>query len=247
MATAPPFASKIQSTLKLKRLVLTPVALLAGVIAATRADAAGIAWHQNFEEAARQSALQHKPMLVMVKARWCGPCHKMLKETFPDPGLAARISRHFIPVLIDSDEQGAVARSLGIEAMPTVVVVTPARQIAGRFTGFQSAAQLDGQLAAYAPREAPPVTHFAFRPAPAPQPVQSPLASRAPSFLRRHAVAIAPVRPGQVAPRLPPWDTLAAAREFSQRPRGREVTRLELGPPAPALREVASPTPNPPD
>jgi hypothetical protein len=220
------------------------VAFLVAAVAASQAHASGILWRSRFDEAAQESAAQHKPMLVMVKGRWCGPCHKMLNQTFPDGGLASRISQHFVPVLIDADEQAALVKSLGIDALPTVVVISPERRVVGRMTGFQSAAQLNAHLAAYAPRE---VRQLAVRPAPIQWPVQAAPVAAGPSFLRRHSVAIAPVRPSPAGPTLPPWDTLAAAREFSRRAPVREVTRIDLGPPGPQFREVPSPTPNPPD
>jgi hypothetical protein len=170
----------------------------------------------------------------------------MLKQTFPDAGLASRVAGHFVPVLIDADEHAALVKSLGIEAMPTVLVVSPDRKIAGRFTGFQTAAQLDARLAAYAPREVQHVARFDFRPAPIRQPAAPRQFGTGPSFLKRHAVTVAPVRPDRRELSLPPWDTLAAAREFSFRPRGQVVTSLNLET-LPTSSEIASPVPNPPD
>jgi thiol-disulfide isomerase/thioredoxin len=229
-----------------RRLFGMAVALFSITVAVNQADAAGIVWRTRFDEAAQEAAAQHKPMLVMVKARWCGPCHKMLKQTFPDAGLASRVAGHFVPVLIDADENPALVKSLGIEAMPTVLVVSPERKIAGRFTGFQTAAQLHARLAAYAPREVQHVARFDFRPAPIQQPAASRQFGVGPSFLKRHAVTVAPVSPDRWGLSLPPWDTLAAAREFSSRSRNQVATSVNFDtPPTPA--EIASPVPNPPD
>lgn len=230
-----------------RRLLGFAIALLAVAIVPAPASAAGIVWRTRFEEAAQEAAAHHKPMLVMVKARWCGPCHKMLNQTFPDAGLASRVAGHFVPVLIDADEHAALVKSLGVEAMPTVLVVSPERKIAGRFTGFQTAAQLDARLAAYVPREVQHVARFDFRPAPLQPSVQPLTPVRGPSFLKRHAVAIAPVRPGQISPTLPPWDTFAAAREFSEQARNRQVTRIDLSAATVPPVVAASPVPNPPD
>src|SRR5258708_37511050 len=131
--------------------ISTGAVLLVSAFSASAAQGAGIAWHGNLQEAAQQAAAQHKPLLVMVKARWCGPCHKMLQQTFPDPAVAARVNSQFIPVLIDADEQAATVQTLGVTAMPTVLVMSPERKVTGRFTGFQSAAQLHANLAALTP------------------------------------------------------------------------------------------------
>jgi thiol-disulfide isomerase/thioredoxin len=194
------------------------VVLLAVAVSTSAAQAAGVAWHGNLQEAAQQAAAQHKPLLVMVKARWCGPCHKMLEQTFPNPAVAARINSQFVPVLLDADEHAAVVQSLGVEAMPTVLVIAPDRKVTGRLTGFQSAAQLDAQLAALAP---PPVRQIApppFRRWSDPgigQPFASRFAAAPPSgasFLRRHAIASVAVTPS-----FPPRPGLSDRQSFADR------------------------------
>lgn len=111
---------------------------------------AEVAWQTNVGDAARLSARQNKAMLIMVGAEWCGPCHRMLQETMSNPALVARLNDQFVPVLIDADAQALLVEKLRIDAMPTLLVVSPDRKIIGRFIGFQTAAQLDGRLATYA-------------------------------------------------------------------------------------------------
>jgi thiol-disulfide isomerase/thioredoxin len=250
-----PLFSKFVPFSSLGKVIFAATVLATSALSASAAQAAGIAWQGNLQQAAQQAAAQHKPLLVMVKARWCGPCHKMLQQTFPDAALAARINSQFVPVLLDADDQAATVQGLGIEAMPTVIIMSPERKVAGKFTGFQTAAQLDARLAALAP----PVRHFAppqFRhwSLPAPRPLLANRPNAAPqtgaSFLRRHAIASLPVRPspmlsGQANPGLAPspygpslgfLDTLTAAREFS------------AGGSTPVAATVTvGPTPNPPD
>ena len=108
-----------------------------------------IAWHKEMPEAIRESAKQHKPMLIVVGAEWCGPCHKMQAETFRNPAVATRIKAQFIPVLIDADQQAAFVEKLNVTSMPTVLVVTSDQRVIGRIIGFQSAAQLDARLASF--------------------------------------------------------------------------------------------------
>ena len=247
------------------------VVLLVVAMSASAAQAAGVAWHGNLQEAAQQAAAQHKPLLVMVKARWCGPCHKMLEQTFPNPAVVARINSSFVPVLLDADEQSAVVQSLGIEAMPTVLVISPERKVTGRLTGFQSAAQLDAQLAALTPAPirqftppqirrwgVPPATQsLAMRPAAAPR--------GGTSFLRRHAIASLPVRPnmparlgfterhgfpdrhGAIMPELPRPEMLADATEFGNMDTLTAARAFSAGGSTPDTAVAAGPTPNPPD
>lgn len=154
-------------------------------------QAGPIVWNKDLGAALQSSAEQEKPVMVMVGARWCGHCHQMLQQTFPDPALAARVNAQFVPVLLDADEQAALVQKLRVSALPTVLVISPERKIVGRFTGYQSAAQLGARLAPYQ----------RTRPAPVPQAAASKL-----SFHDRAWSAIRAERQR---------DTAEAAKEFS--------------------------------
>jgi hypothetical protein len=73
----------------------------------------------------------------------------MHAETFPNPALAARVNSQFVPVLLDADAQANDVKQLGVDAFPTVLVVSPEQKVMGRLTGFQSASQLNARLASY--------------------------------------------------------------------------------------------------
>jgi thiol-disulfide isomerase/thioredoxin len=137
----------------IRRLVFS-VGCAAGLLTifTSRAQAGPIAWHKDLQAAMRESARQQKPVLVSVGARWCGPCRKMHAETFPNAAFAALVNSQFIPVLIDADEQPAVIQKLGVDSFPTVLVISSANKIVGRFTGFHTASQLQSRLAAFKPR-----------------------------------------------------------------------------------------------
>lgn len=119
------------------------------LVSASVSQGAEIAWHKDLAQATRESAKQNKSMLIMVGAKWCGFCHKMLQQTFPDPAITARINSQFVPVLLDADEQAELVGTLNVTSMPTMLVVRPDRKIVGRMAGFQSARQLDAQLATF--------------------------------------------------------------------------------------------------
>jgi thiol:disulfide interchange protein len=173
----------------------TSAATLAVVLAvpcfAGAAQAAPIAWQKDIRTALRAAAEEDKPLMVMVSAGWCGYCHKMLQQTFPDPALALRVNGQFVPVLIDADEQAELMQKLKVDAMPSILVISPERKIMGRFAGFQSAAQLAARLAPFQ----------RTRPAPAPKPLES-----KPAFHQRTWSAIRATLTR---------DTLEAAKDFS--------------------------------
>lgn len=112
---------------------------------------AQIAWRKDFAGAAREAQRLRKPLLVVVGARWCGYCQQMQQQTFPNAAVSQRVNGQFIPVLIDADEQPAVVEQLNVSALPTVLVMSPERKVLNRSSGFQSATDLNTQLAAFQP------------------------------------------------------------------------------------------------
>lgn len=162
------------------------------------AYAAGISWRNDLPEAARESARVQKPLLILVDARWCGACHKMLQQTFPNASVAARVGRDFVPVRLDADQQSDAVESLKVDALPTLLVVSPGGKVLGRITGFQSAAQLDARLASFQPVQAR--ARLATRGAP----------------MRRSVAPSPPVpMPPPERSAVVPLSTLEAARQFS--------------------------------
>lgn len=110
-----------------------------------------IAWQTDFRQAARSSAQQGKPMLVMVTAPWCGYCRKMLSDTYVDGRVSALVQEGFLPVLVDQDANGRVAEALGAQALPTTLIISPDLKILSKVSGYQSASELLTRLGRFAP------------------------------------------------------------------------------------------------
>ena len=142
--------------------------LVAAILAVKPADAAPIAWAQRtFRGRCGNRPGCTKPVLVSVGHCSVGRAAKMHSETFPNAAFAAQVNSQFIPVLIDADEQPAVVQKLGVDSFPTVLVISPEQKIVGRFTGFQTAPQLQSRLAAFQPRiveSAPLLAELMHRP-----------------------------------------------------------------------------------
>ncbi|MBI3864755.1 MAG: thioredoxin fold domain-containing protein [Planctomycetia bacterium] len=204
------------------RLAAPAAALLALVSTGRSAWSSEISWRKDLVAASRESAANSKPLLLMVKARWCGPCHKMLQQSFPDPAVTARVNAGFIPLLVDADEQSSLIQKLNINAFPTMLVLDSNQRVVERVTGFQTAAQLKARLAAYRPAE----HRIAQRPvSPAPRPGT---ASHGPA-LAQVAGAPAPVATRPPAPRRPSFHDRAWAKIRGDVPAGPSVS------PAPGL------------
>lgn len=104
-------------------------------------------------------------MLVVVTAPWCTYCRKMFRETFVDGNVAALVNDRFLPVVVDTDVNRRLGESLGVQSLPTTLVISPDRTILSTVSGFQSASQLQATLGRYA---AAPVVAAATRRPPAP-------------------------------------------------------------------------------
>lgn len=79
-------------------------------------------------------------MFIDFYATWCGPCKMMDRQTYSHDGVIAELT-NWIPVKVDVDRQGVVAREFNINAMPTSVMVLDGR-ILGREEGFMGPGEL---------------------------------------------------------------------------------------------------------
>jgi thioredoxin 2 len=85
---------------------------------------------QPYAEAASTAQLQGRLLLVDATATWCGPCQTMERETWPDARVGAWLAEHAVAVQVDVDAERDVAQALGIEAMPTLILMRDGRELA---------------------------------------------------------------------------------------------------------------------
>jgi len=130
---------------------LTVVALTAlfTVSSFSQASAAGVQWQRDLKSAAVEAEKTGKPILVQFTASWCGYCHKMLRETYSDREIAARINEYFVPVVLDADDHEKIVEAVGVEAFPTAVVISPELDVLGKIEGFYLPPQFAQRIAPF--------------------------------------------------------------------------------------------------
>lgn len=99
-----------------------------------------IAW-LSYDQMNKQTT-STKKLFIYFYADWCGYCRKMDKETFTDPTVADFINEHFLPVRVNSDQQGKVAAHYGVSGLPDLRFLTAQGEAIARWPGFIEPKQL---------------------------------------------------------------------------------------------------------
>jgi YHS domain-containing protein/thioredoxin-related protein len=110
-----------------------------------RAEAAHVSWHKDFQQAAQESIRSGKPMLVKFTAVWCGYCQKM-KQSFADKSVSQHLNTCFVPVIIDADSNQRLVNAIGIEGLPTTVIISPDLKVLTKIVGYKTPRELDRYL-----------------------------------------------------------------------------------------------------
>ncbi len=62
-------------------------------------------WHPWGEEALAKAKAEQKPIFLSIGYAACHWCHVMEHESFEDPGIAAVLNEHFVPIKVDREER----------------------------------------------------------------------------------------------------------------------------------------------
>jgi thiol:disulfide interchange protein len=84
-----------------------------------------ILWHTHWRNAEQNGKKTGRLLLLDFQASWCPPCRLMDRTVWTDRNVARLVKRHFIAVRedIDSPDGKAAARKLGVEVLPTILVL----------------------------------------------------------------------------------------------------------------------------
>ncbi|MGD9681371.1 MAG: thioredoxin family protein [Candidatus Obscuribacterales bacterium] len=109
--------------------------LLASIVSM---NCAGAAWSHaevfsdySYAEAKEKARKDSKLLLIDFTASWCPPCRKMESSTWVDSAVQDWVKKNAIAIQVDVDKDPKTAKSLHIEAMPTMVLFAPEDGAAG--------------------------------------------------------------------------------------------------------------------
>ncbi|MCP4711739.1 MAG: thioredoxin family protein [Planctomycetes bacterium] len=94
-----------------------------------------IPWITDYQQALVLAQEQDKPVLIAFSASWCGYCQKMKKDTYPDSDVIATLDS-FIPLMIDTDINPAVAVQYQVSGIPRYIILAPDGTQIESFVGF---------------------------------------------------------------------------------------------------------------
>lgn len=91
-----------------------------------------------YADAKAAAEREKKWFLVKATAVWCGPCKQMDRTTMVDPKVVAWLKKNAIIVSLDVDKEPEIAKSLGIQAMPTMIAFRDGKEF-DRIVGMRAA------------------------------------------------------------------------------------------------------------
>lgn len=94
-------------------------------------------WGTNYTAAIFAMTAAQRPALIYFTATWCGPCQLMTRLTLTDPAVAQTLSAVQC-VALDIDQHPDLATKYGVNAVPTLILLSTAQSEAERITGFQA-------------------------------------------------------------------------------------------------------------
>ena len=147
----------------------TTLAVAALLVGAGAAPAQEVRWRADYAVARKDAAAAGKPLLLDFAAEWCGPCKRMEATTFRTPAVVAAVNAAVVPVRVDADRDAWLVKAAGIQAFPTLILLSADGKVIARREGFADAAQVTEFL-----RQAPPPRPAAVQQAVALQPVAAP-------------------------------------------------------------------------
>lgn len=107
--------------------------------------ASGIEFEQlSLKEGLQKAQAEGKLVFIDVYATWCGPCKMLSKSTFKDNDLGEFMNEHFINLKLDGEKSDGESLMIDFDlnAYPTMLFLTPDRELLTKVEGFVDAESL---------------------------------------------------------------------------------------------------------
>jgi len=95
-------------------------------------------WPEDLDAARQAAARDHRPLLVQFSTAGCRYCAKMEREVLSRRDVIDQLTA-FELVRLDAWDHEELSARLGVEAVPTFVVLDPQEQALARIEGFHPA------------------------------------------------------------------------------------------------------------
>ena len=99
----------------------------------------GNRWYTDLNQAMNVAKNSGKRIFVDFMASWCGPCKRLEHDVFSTTKFK-QLSRKFVFLRIDVDEQPSVSERYKVEAMPTQMVLNADGSVVATRVGYSNAA-----------------------------------------------------------------------------------------------------------
>ncbi len=143
-------------------------AIAAVLLSSITVQAQDIRWRPDFAAARKEATATGKPMFLDFGTENCTWCRKLDASTLRDRAIVELLNEKFIPVKVDGEREERLTQSVGVQAFPTLVLVSAEGKIIARHEGFAEVSKLMSLLKQAPAREAP-------------KPVAAPILARSPA------------------------------------------------------------------
>lgn len=126
------------------------------------ARAQDVRWRTDFAAARKEAAAAGKPLFLDFGSEGCTWCRKLDATTLRDRAVVELLNAKFIAVKVDGEREERLAQAVGVQAFPTLAVVTAEGKVVARHEGFADVLKMMALL-----RQAPAPAPVKEQPKPA--------------------------------------------------------------------------------
>ena len=137
------------------RMAAVSLTVVVALLTSNPLQAQDVRWRADFATARQEATATGKPMLLDFGTEACSWCRKLDATTFRDRAVVELLNASFVPVKVDGEREARLTQSVGVQAFPTIVLVSHEGKIIARHEGYADASKMRALLRQAPAREAP--------------------------------------------------------------------------------------------